>query len=168
LENQTWGDRLWLFLATGCGVGYIPRAPGTFGSLAALLVVFGLKQLPATGYLVATVLVTFIGVPLCSRAARLMKVADPGSIVFDELAGMLWTFAFGVPFHWLSVLAGFLLFRLLDISKPPPVRNVERFPAGWGIMADDVVAGFIAGGLLWGLQRLGLFSIANLGLGGTP
>ena len=159
MENQNWGDRLSLFLATGCGVGYIPRAPGTFGSLAALLMVFGLKQLPATGYLAATVLVTLIGVPLCTRAARQMKVADPGSVVFDELAGMLWTFSWsGVPFHWLSALAGFLLFRLLDISKPPPVRNVERFPAGWGIMADDVVAGVIAGGLLWGLHWSGAFA----------
>ena len=157
LEKLSPGDRASLFLATGCGVGFIPKAPGTFGSLAALLPVAGLLQLPPWLYVLAAVATTLLGVPICGRGARALHATDPGSVVLDEVAGMLWTFSplalfAGGSLNWQWACAGFLLFRLFDITKPPPVRTVEKFPGGWGIMADDVVAGCIAGAVLWGLH----------------
>lgn len=112
--------------------------------------------MPAWQYITAAFLVTILGVPICARGAQALHAADPGSVVLDEIAGMLWTFApvmvwKGGPPIAMHACAGFLLFRLFDITKPPPVRTVEKLPGGWGIMADDVVAGVIAGGIMGGL-----------------
>lgn len=114
-------------------------------------------QLSPWLYVAAAVATTVLGVPICERGARALHAKDPGSVVLDEIVGMLWTFSplalfAGGSLNWRQACTGFLLFRLLDITKPPPVRTVEKLPGGWGIMADDVVAGFISGAILWGLS----------------
>jgi phosphatidylglycerophosphatase A len=163
------GDYLSLALAT-CGVGYLPLAPGTWGSMVGvglyvLLRAAGLRFLvtsasgrgviigPASELLYTTLSVAVIicltaaGVWAATRAEKLLGRKDPGAVVVDEVAGQLITFLF-VPLSfelkWWMTLAGFLLFRAFDIWKPYPVRRLEALESGLGIMADDVLAGFYA------------------------
>jgi len=148
-----------IFLASGFGVGWIPFAPGTFGSLlgvgiVALLAAAGMPQL---WYALLAVGVFLFGVPCCRRAAEAKGVKDPGWIVLDEIAAVLFIFV-TVPFTWVTAILGFLLFRVFDISKPYPIRLLERLPHGWGIMTDDVAAGFYAGLILAVLNAIRPFS----------
>lgn len=85
-----------------------------------------------------------VGVPICERGARLLNAKDPGAVVWDEMAAFPVIFLF-VPFSFTTAIAAFLVFRLLDISKPWPCRTLERLPGGLGIMTDDIVAGLYAG-----------------------
>jgi phosphatidylglycerophosphatase A len=145
LQHQTTTGRgfsLAVWLATGFGVGFMPWAPGTFGTLLGLPLAWGLAQLGITKMALATAAICLAGIPVCTRAARqLGQAKDPGSIVLDEIASVPITF-FGIgDWSWGTVLAGFLLHRLFDITKPPPARQLERLPAGLGIMADDWIAG---------------------------
>lgn len=137
--------------ATVFGAGMSPRAPGTFGTLAAVPLYLLLAGLSLEVYLLVTAVVFAIGIPLCHAAARRMGVADHPAIVWDEVAGYLLTMA-AAPQGWVWVLAGFLLFRLFDIAKPWPVRVVDRrVHGGLGIMLDDVLAAGYAWGCLQGL-----------------
>ncbi|MGB9671325.1 MAG: phosphatidylglycerophosphatase A [Halothiobacillaceae bacterium] len=137
-----------LFLAHGLGSGLVPRAPGTFGTLAALLPWILLTQLAFTLYLGVVLLAALAGVWLCDEAARKMGRDDPGSIVWDEWVG-LWVALAGLPLEWPWVLAGFMLFRLFDILKPWPVGWLDRrFHGGLGIMLDDLAAGLMAAACL--------------------
>jgi phosphatidylglycerophosphatase A len=137
-------ERIVIFLATGCYAGKLPVAPGTFGSLAALPLCWLLAQLGRPAALGATVLVIAAAVWVAGAAERLLQRKDPGSIVIDEIAGMLVTFS-GLPFTAFSAAAGFVLFRILDIAKPFPIGWVEkRLSGGGGIVMDDLVAGVIA------------------------
>ena len=147
-------DGVVLLLATGLGVGYSRWAPGTVGSLWGPPLVWGMQSagLSGVGWAVVTVLLVLAGVPICSRAAALMDRKDPGSVVWDEIAAFPLVFA-GTSVTWTTAVLGYLLFRLFDIVKPWPVRRFERLPAGWGIMADDLMAGLYAGGCLWLLAR---------------
>jgi phosphatidylglycerophosphatase A len=184
-----------LFLATACGLGYIPVAPGTFGSLAGLvLALLPFQFLRATGHtgvqtlvvngisidplLVAqaavSIFVALLGVAASGRAARHWQQHDPQRVVLDEVSGQhlalllgsilpVWwrpeayswaPHAFGFityqsPLTWKYVLLGLILFRVFDIWKPFPVRQAESFRGGWGIMADDWIAGIYAGLCLW-------------------
>lgn len=142
-------DRLLNVLATGLGTGYFPKAPGTCGSLLGPLVIWGLQaggQHP--GWTILLGLLFFIvGIPVCNAGIRVLGLKDPPQVVFDEIAAFFWVFLL-VPLNGLTAVGGFLLFRLFDITKPWPVRQVERLPRGLGIMADDAVAGLIAGALL--------------------
>ncbi len=133
-------------------MGRIPRAPGTFGSLVGLPLAWGVQCLPPTWQYIATALVFAIGVPICERGARLLHAKDPGAVVFDEIAAFPVIFLF-MPFQTATAVAGFLLFRLFDISKPWPCRPVERLPGGLGIMADDLVAGLYSGAALLCVAR---------------
>ena len=122
-------------------VGRCPIAPGTAGSAAALLL-FGalrLTGMPAVEA-AAIIAVTVAGVWSASVTEQHLGVEDPGIVVIDEVAGMLVTLAF-VPVGWGGMAIGFVLFRLFDIVKPFPCSRAERLPGGWGIVADDVVAG---------------------------
>jgi phosphatidylglycerophosphatase A len=125
-------------------VGHFPVAPGTAGSAAALPV-FAVVRLVGSPALEAAVLIvlTALGVWSATLAERQLGVTDPGVVVIDEVVGMLATLAF-MPLRWAGVLVGFLLFRLFDIIKPYPCGKAERLPGGWGIMADDVLAGVYA------------------------
>ena len=130
-----------LFVAEGCGLGRIPIMPGTFGSLWGLLLGWLLGQgIPlGWGRLGIGLVMFLVGIPLCDRAARLRGRDDPGSVVWDEIAAFPVVYAF-VPINWQTLIAGFILFRVFDISKPPPVRRIERLHGGLGIMLDDTVA----------------------------
>lgn len=132
------------FLAFGFGSGAIPKAPGTWGTLAAVPFVLLWQQLPLAGYALVLIVATLLGVWLCDRTARDMGVHDHGGIVWDEFVG-LWLTMLLAPPGWLWLLGGFALFRLFDIWKPWPIGWVDRrVGGGLGIMLDDLLAGLMA------------------------
>lgn len=136
--------RLWVFLGTGFGSGYVPGAPGTAGSLVGVLLVWPLLGLSLPVYLVMTLAITLIGIVAADRTAEYMGRKDPGAVVIDEIAGIMITLI-GATATLPELLIGFALFRLFDIWKPPPCRWAERnFAGGLGIMADDLMAGVYA------------------------
>ena len=133
------------FLALGFGSGLAPKAPGTFGTLAAIpLVCLLAYSTSLSGYLLVTFVASIVGIWLCGKTAKDMMVHDDSSIVWDEIAGLLITMI-AVPLSWQSLLLGFALFRLFDILKPWPISYLDaRVHGGFGIMIDDVLAGFFA------------------------
>ncbi len=144
-------NQLILLLATGLGIGYVPRAPGTFGSLLGPLLVMGILwwKLTILMYLLITVVLFLMGVYVCDRGAKLLGLDDPGCIVFDEISAFTVVMlpVFNQPLDGQfsgSSLIAFLWFRLFDIWKPWPVRFFDRIHGGWGIMADDYVAAIYA------------------------
>ncbi len=127
-------------VATGFGLGLVPVAPGTFGSLLGIPLAFGLLQTPhpLIGWGLVLLLV-FVGIPVCGAAAAALGEEDPGCVVIDEyvaLAAVLLV----LPWTVLGVVVGFVWFRVFDIAKPPPLGWLERLPGGLGIMADDLGA----------------------------
>jgi phosphatidylglycerophosphatase A len=138
-------------LATGLGAGYSPVAPGTAGSAVGVLLFWPLAGRPAAEQAVAVAVLFLVGAAAATRVARRAGRKDPGLVVVDEVVGVWTTLAF-LPLTWTTAVAGFLVFRLMDILKPYPARDLERLPGGWGIMADDLMAGVYANLLL----RVGL------------
>lgn len=141
-------EKLVMFLATGCFVGNMSIAPGTFGSIAGLLFCLFLSR--ASFLLASLFVVVFIvfAVWIAGEAEKIIKQKDPGRIVIDEIAGIMVTFL-GLPFNFVSVISGFCIFRFLDIVKPFPIRSIEnRLPGGAGIVMDDVAAGILGNCLL--------------------
>jgi phosphatidylglycerophosphatase A len=161
-------DYVALALAT-CGVGFLPLAPGTWGSMVGVGLYLLLRpasmrfinvlsngdagnhplveSLYTTLSLAVIICLTAAGVWAATRAEQLLGRKDPGAVVVDEVAGQLITFLFiplSLNLKWWLVLAGFLLFRIFDIWKPYPVRRLEALESGLGIMADDVLAGIYA------------------------
>ena len=142
--SDTKGDRIVEFLARGFGSGWSPLMPGTCGTLVGVGVYLLLPPLPLPGYIIITLSLAGIGIGICGRAAHLMGEKDHPGIVFDEIVGFLITMI-GAPEGWLWVVMGLALFRLFDITKPWPIRWIERrFQGGFGIMLDDVAAGIFA------------------------
>ena len=140
--------RLALVVSTVFYCGYAPVAPGTAGSIMGLAVFALLRRSGSAGTELAAIALLFgVGVWAATSTERHFGRHDPGEIVIDEVVGMLVTLAL-VPVNGLGVLAGFLLFRLFDVVKPYPARSLERLPNGWGVMADDVMAGAYAHTLL--------------------
>ncbi|AEE24017.1 MAG: phosphatidylglycerophosphatase A [Alteromonadaceae bacterium] len=133
------------FLALGFGSGLAPKAPGTFGTIAAIpLVCLLAYSTTLTGYVLVTLLASLIGIWLCGKTAHDMMVHDDSSIVWDEIAGLLITMI-AVPLNWQTLLLGFVLFRILDILKPWPISYLDaRVHGGFGIMIDDILAGIFA------------------------
>lgn len=131
-----------LAIATVFGVGYIPFAPGTFGSLAGLLLWFAIPS-SAAAQLVAIVIVGAVGSWAGNVAERQFKRTDPGQVVIDEVLGMFITL-FMNPVGWAGACAAFLLFRAADIVKPFPANRLERLHGGVGVMADDAMAAVYA------------------------
>jgi phosphatidylglycerophosphatase A len=176
--------RISLAIATALGLGYIPKAPGTFGSLAGVALAVLMQRLfTAMGIDVPAFRITFsgtsvelpmvltvaiVGVWTASRVEAYLGAKDPQIVVVDEVSGQylalfigshwpirttvdtlngfvpLWNFASHL-LNWKCLLAGFILFRVFDIWKPFPARQAESLPRGWGIMADDWIAGIYAG-----------------------
>jgi len=136
-----------VWIATGLGAGYFPVAPGTAGSVVGLALVIALRQtsLGSAGLglsLAAMAAVVFaVGVWSAGKAEKAFGRVDPGQVVIDEVLGQIITFIATPRIPWFGLIAGFILFRVFDIVKPFPARRAERFPGGWGIMLDDVVAG---------------------------
>jgi len=132
-------QRLALLLATCGHLGFVPFAPGTFGSAAGLVVLAGVR---ATGSplveLVVIAVLLALGVWSASVVERHLGMVDPGPVVVDEVVGMLITVAF-IPLNGAGLVVAFVLFRALDVIKPWPASRFERLPGGVGIMADDVM-----------------------------
>jgi phosphatidylglycerophosphatase A len=148
-----WKSRDWAWwVATVGGLGTVPVAPGTVGSVAGLFLAWLMNRiLPSLGAvagsavtIVVLVGVTIVGVVAASAVAAGGGERDPSMIVIDEVCGMLVTVT-ALPFTALTVGSGFLFFRLFDIMKPFPISWIERrWPGGWGIMGDDLAAGVAA------------------------
>ena len=138
-----------LSLATAFGVGYVPFAPGTFGS-AVGLVIWAL--LPASPLLhAAAILILFaVGTWSATTVERYFGGTDPGPVVIDEVMGMLLTL-FMQPVGWIGAIGGFFLFRAFDVLKPYPADRLEQLPGGFGVMTDDAMAGLYANLVLWGI-----------------
>ena len=136
-----------LLLATWFGCGYAPVAPGTVGSAAAVAVALALETWihPAPWLFAALAAALFLpAVWAAGAAARAVGREDPGLVVVDEVIGQWIAIAGARTLNWKSWLGAFLLFRLFDIWKPWPVRQLEALPSGWGINADDAMAGVYA------------------------
>lgn len=129
-------------LATALGAGFAPKAPGTFGSAVGLLLWWLLPASPVVQF-VAIVVVFAAGAWSGSVAERHFGKSDPGQVVIDEVLGQLITMWMN-PVGWGGALAGFLLFRAMDIVKPYPANRLEALHGGLGIMADDAMAGVYA------------------------
>lgn len=141
-------------LAAGFGSGLAPRAPGTFGTLAALLPWWPLHLLTPAQYWLVIAIGFAIGIYLCGKTAHDLRVHDHGAIVWDEFIG-LWIALAWLPDGIVWIIAGFALFRLFDIWKPWPIRWCDRrVRGGFGIMLDDVLAGLFALALLQGARAL--------------
>lgn len=166
VKKKSLMDYCALAIAT-CGVGFIPLAPGTWGSAVGVLIYlifrrieqffdsffapkgWEILQISAWNHFINSVLFLLFclfGIWAASRTAKLLKTKDPQKVVVDEVIGQLIVFLF-VPFDisWKLILAGFLLFRLFDIWKPYPINSLETLPAGLGICADDILAGVYGG-----------------------
>lgn len=139
------------WLAVGFGSGLAPKAPGTFGTLAAVPLVWLLAML-TPGWSVAVIVAgAVLGVYLCDVVSRDIGEDDHGAIVWDEIIGFAITL-WAVPFNLQNVLLAFVLFRVLDIVKPWPIRWFDRnLHGGFGVMMDDIVAGVLACLLLHGV-----------------
>ena len=132
------------FLSFGFGSGYMPVAPGTFGTLAAIPVFLLLSQFTLTVYVVILVMMSIFGVWLCGYTSQALGVHDHKGIVWDEVVGYLITMIM-MPPTLINIVAGFALFRLFDIWKPWPIGMLDRkVHGGLGIMLDDIVAGMFA------------------------
>ena len=128
--------------------GFVPIAPGTAGSVAGLALFWAVRSTQSTWLEVAVFLfVTVAGVVAASAAETTYRRRDPGLVVIDEVAGMMVTLL-AVPVGFTGAMIGFFAFRMFDIFKPFPARQAERLPGGWGVMADDLVAGVYAQVLL--------------------
>ena len=147
-------DILARVVATVFGSGLSPVAPGTAGSAVAVLLFWPLASRHWTWQVAACAAVTIVGIAAAGRVARSVGLEDPGLVVVDEVAGQ-WLTLVALPFTPAVALAGFVLFRVMDVFKPWPARALERLPGGFGIMADDLAAGVYAhlalraGLLLW-------------------
>jgi len=147
-------------IATFLGIGRMHRGPGTWGSVATVLLWGAASYALPVGWRVPTnialaILITLIGIPAATQVARASGLKDPQFVVIDEVAGQLIALI-AVPLAWQTFLAGLILFRAFDILKPPPVRQLEKLPEGTGIVLDDVAAGIYALICMQLLLRLGL------------
>ncbi len=136
------------FIATGAGSGYVPKAPGTAGSILALIIYFLFPGLPGPGMILLIFCALAAGV-WSAGVVEKKEGKDAQIIVIDEMAGLWITLAFlpgGSAWPW--PLAGFILFRIFDILKPFPIEQSQRLPGGWGVMIDDCIAALMAGIIL--------------------
>jgi len=148
-----------MLIATFFGVGRLRPGPGTWGSLATVILwavlAHAISPTLRTPVAIAlAVLVTLVGIPAATQVARGSGKKDPQFVVIDEVAGQL-VALIAVPLAWKSFVAGFILFRAFDIVKPPPVRQLEAIPEGAGIVLDDVAAGLYALGVMHLLLHFG-------------
>lgn len=141
------------FLAFGMGSGLSKVMPGTAGTLASIPLFLLLSYLPLPFYLAVVTVAFALGVYLCDTTSKLLGVHDHGGIVWDEFVGF-WITMIAVPVTWVTVLAGFILFRIFDMAKPWPISIADKkIHGGLGIMLDDVIAGIAAAIVL----QLGLY-----------
>lgn len=141
-------DRLGYWVAIAGPLGLVPWVPATWASLATAAAWWAAAPRPRAGFgwapLALAAVLLPVGAWAAAAAERVENIADPRNVVLDEVAGQSLTFLFVAPADWRLALAGFVLFRLCDVLKPPPIRRLERAPAGWGVMLDDLLAGAYA------------------------
>lgn len=152
LTTEHWTDKIHLGFVTVGGVGFLPVAPGTWGSLIAVILFWFIEPLPPYLIIGAIVLLLLLGAWSSTRIEKFANLTDPGLIVIDELVGM-WISLLFVPRIFVLYLFAFLLFRIFDIVKIAPAKQLQDLHGGWGVMLDDIVAGIYA--LI--LMHLGLF-----------
>lgn len=148
-------------IGTWFGCGYAPVAPGTAGSLAALIIAIALNYFGGYGrgtLLVLTAILLAPGIWASGVVAKQIGKPDPQIVVVDEVIGQWITLAGAATYNWKTWLAAFVLFRALDMWKPAPARQLEALPGGWGIVADDVMAGLYGALAIFVLDRFHLFS----------
>ncbi len=167
--------RLSLLIATCFGLGYLPLAPGTWGSLAGVALYWALINFWTRGFMffgltmrtavilyrlyvcIPGVIVALVGPWTAGRVEKWVGQKDPQFVVIDEVSGQLFTYVFVLAWpNWKYLLLGFILFRVFDIWKPFPARQAESLPRGWGIMADDWVAAIYAALGLWVARAAGM------------
>ena len=146
--------------ATFLGIGYLRPGPGTWASAeTTVLWYLAASRLPASSHAIVAVAVVVavcaIGIPASTIVERESGRHDPGFVVIDEVAGQMLAFV-AVPLRWKTLLASFILFRVFDVIKPPPVRKLERLGGGTGIVLDDIGAGLYALIVVQVLLRLGV------------
>lgn len=146
------------FFASGFGSGCAPVAPGTFGTVASIPIWMLLSLLSPISYAIAVIAIFFLGWYVSEKASQELGVHDHGGIVIDEFVGFFITM-FLVPFSWINILLGFILFRIFDVIKPWPIKIIDqKVKGGFGIMIDDVFAGIMAliclHIILWGIGYL--------------
>ncbi|RLD12178.1 MAG: phosphatidylglycerophosphatase A [Chlamydiae bacterium] len=149
------------FIATFGGIGLFPFAPGSVGSIAGLIILGAISFAPSAAYqIILQILFLLIFIPLgviaSSAYEKYFRKIDPKEVVIDEVVGMVITL-FALPFSLFNVIAGYLLFRFLDIVKPFPIGKLQNIKGGWGIMADDIAAGIVSAVIL----RLLIFFIVS-------
>ena len=145
-----------MFLATGCFIGNIPFAPGTFGTILGLPLCFLLSRTDFSIAVFLTAIFIIFAILIAHDAEKILKKNDPGCIIIDEIAGFM-VALFGLPFNAIYASAGFAIFRLLDILKPFPIRLIEKkLSGGTAIVMDDVVAGIFSNIVL----RVLLFAVS--------
>jgi len=133
-----------LSFSSAGGLGYVPKAPGTFGTLAAIPIWWALSDVSVGIFVAVTAALIAFSIWVSDHADRIYGDHDSGKIVIDEVVGLLAT-AIAVPFNPTSVVVVFILFRLFDIIKPPPIRYLdEHVSGGFGVVIDDVIAGLMA------------------------
>jgi len=152
--------KLATFIATWFGCGYAPKAPGTAGSIAALVIGILLHEYLGFAQWQFAILAAVTLIPAVwagGVTAVSSGLKDPQFVVIDEVIGLWTTMAGAVSYNWKSYLAALALFRLFDIWKPAPVRQLEALPGGWGINLDDVMAGVYAALVLFVAGRFNLY-----------
>ena len=143
----------WLLLATFFGLGKIPWAPGTWGSGVGVLLYWATQALPLWWKIGILIFLSGLGTLASHRVALALGRKDPSCVIIDEVAGA-YLALLGHPADPLHLAVGFLLFRVFDILKPPPVSFAERLPGGLGIMSDDLAAGGMVNAVLWLVNRI--------------
>lgn len=144
----SWADRLVLTASSALGLGYLPKAPGTWGTFAALPLWWAMSDLTPLVFTAATAVMVLFAIAISSRAEAIYGAHDVQRIVIDEVVGLLCT-VIGVPWRWPEIITAFILFRLLDALKPFPIRWFDdHVPGGLGVVIDDVVAGLIGCALM--------------------
>lgn len=143
-------------IATALGAGYSPIAPGTCGTIVTLPLAWALSGVALWAYLLVVIGVTAVGIWAAGRADKAWGTEDSGRIVIDEVAGYLVTMTLVARDSWTALLVGFVVFRALDIAKPPPIRWLDQnLPGGFGVVMDDVAAGVMGLGIMVALDRFG-------------
>ena len=149
-------------IATAFGAGYSPIAPGTCGTIVTVPLAWALAPLPLWQYALVVAAVIAIGIWAAGRADRAWGTHDSGRIVIDEVAGYLVTVALVDRAHWAPLAVGFIVFRMLDILKPPPIRWLDQnLPGGFGVVIDDVAAGVLGLVIMVALDRFGAFNLIS-------
>lgn len=157
-EKHPVPDSVWRnpihFLAFGCGSGTVEKAPGTFGTLAAIPLYLLIQDLSVSNYFLLLIVTALAGIFICGKTSADLGVHDHAGIVWDEFVGY-WITMWMAPEGWLYIVLGFILFRIFDILKPWPISLADKHVhGGFGIMFDDILAGIFA---FFALQAIATF-----------